>query len=231
MSSTDQEVVFFPLPVTHFYHSHTPLKVCTGCCVVCSFTETFLRRFEPLSVLMLSLQFSQQEEKKEPGTEKCERSRSYFRLLMNFLISLVCCLPEAEQDFGEKQPDNEFSGIYANIHRLSSPPPDIYLQQPSYYEQHVKILQKYQIFPQRAFKTIWTLPPPPPLSPDHRWEATLPTHQWISNPEVGAVWVTVQMCRVHGRFNCPICWWEFFTLYFFLNRFLRHSLEKSSLLN
>lgn len=181
--------------------------------------------------MMLSLQFSRQEEKKEPGTEKSEWSRSCFRLLTEFLISLVCCLPEAEQDFGEKQPDNEFSGIYANIHRPSSPLPDIHSQQLPYSEQHVKILQKYQIFPQRAFKTIWTLPPPPLLSPDHRWEATSPTHQWMSTPEVGAVWVTVQMCWVHGRFTCPICWWEFFTLLFFLNHFLRHSLEKTSLLN
>lgn len=219
MSSTDEEVVFFSiasdslLPQSHSIKNslHRPLH-CS------SFTETFLRKFEPLSVMMLFLRFSRQEEKKETETEKSEWSRSYFRLLTKFLISLVCCLPEAEQDFGEKQPDNEFSGIYANIHRPSSPLPDIHLQQPPYSEQHVNILQKSnQIFPQRAFKTIWTLPPrpPPPLSPDHRWEAMLPTHQWISNPEVGAIWVTVQMCRVHGRFTCPICWWEFFTLYFF----------------
>lgn len=77
-------------------------------------------------------------------------------------------------------------------------------------------VDKYQIFPHRDFKAMWTLHPPL-LSLDHRREARLPTHQWTSHPEVRVVWATVQMCGAHGRFNFPICWWEFFTLSAFIN--------------
>lgn len=94
---------------------------------------------------MFPLWFPQQEEKKEPDKEKSEWSHWYFKLPTKFLISLVCCLQEAEQDFSEKQPDYEYSAIYANIHRPSSPLPDIalYSQQPSHSEQHVKTLHMW----------------------------------------------------------------------------------------
>lgn len=91
---------------------------------------------------MFCLWFSWQEEKKEADAEKSEWSHSYFKLLTKFLITLVCCLQEAEQDFSGKQPDNEFNDIYANIHRPSSPLTDIalYSQLPLHSEQHVKTL-------------------------------------------------------------------------------------------
>lgn len=80
---------------------------------------------------------------------------------------------------------------------------------------------KYQIFLHRAFKTAWTLPPRPPLSLKHRWEARLPTQQWTSYPEVRLGGASAQMCRAHGRFACPICWWDFFTLLKLFFQFLR----------